>query len=514
MSEYENLQTVLDNAITAARTGDTATARRLLKRVLEDNPDNELALMWMASSVNSPAERRAYLQQVVRINPNNQRARDALAQLSTSRGSQVESVALQVERDQAAGRSPRQADDEDGGGLLSRLSIFEIGLIVALAFALGLGFLAFTSVQDQQEVIARFTLTPSPTVPTNTPRPTDPVDVVVTSAPQILPPTFTPTATPTDTATPTPTYTPFPLGEFEAMLLERAPLDTAGTLYRVDGSAQNAELLDTNIKDVVYDLSGSKVALVKEVSYAPDEQYDFATTVTEIFVGPADNPAAAEQVTFTRIASAYSPSFSPEANQLVYASDFDGDDEIWLLDLQSTIVTKLTDNEVQDRDPSWSPDGTRIIFASDRELGSFELYLLEFVIQQDGAQLTANDSPNIITRLTVDQGNSFQPRWSHDGQWIAYINDSNGDGDVLIIDKDGLRRQVLTLDDGNAEDKNPSFTPDMRFVSFVSNREEDRFQVYLATLNGREIRRLTQTENIAETIDYRPMLIFRLITQN
>lgn len=513
MSEFGNLQNILDNGITAARTGDTATAQKLLKQVLDEDPDNELALMWMASCVTSTSERRSYLQQVVRINPGNERARQALAQLSTKRASQVESVALQVERDRAQ-RQTQQGIADDEGGLLSRLSPFEIGLIVVLALVIGLGFLAFNSFRDFQAEVAAYTQTPTPVTPTNTPAPTDPVEVIVTPPPVTLPPTFTPTATATATDTPTPTFTPYPLVEFEAMLLERAPSDTVGTLFRIDGAATNAELLDRGIQDVVYDLSGNTVALVKEVSYEADDQIGYATTVTEIFVGPANDPSAARQVTFTRIASAYSPSFSPEANQLVYASDFDGDDEIWLLDLNTLKTTQLTDNEVQDRDPSWSPDGTRIVFASDRELNSFELFLLEFVIQQDGAQLTGENSPNIITQLTSDQGNSIQPRWSDDAQWITYINDSDGDADVLVIDKDGLRRQVLTLDDDGAEDKNPSFTPDRRFVAFVSNREEDRFQVYLANVNGREVQRLTNTENIAETIDYKSVLLLRVQPQN
>lgn len=511
VSEFGNLQAILDNGITAARTGDRATARKLLKQVLDEDPDNELALMWLASSVDSPAERRSYLQQVVRINPDNTRAREALAQLSTRKSDDVESVISQVEKDQAKQRArPTSELDDDEGGFLSRLSAFEIALIVGLALALGLGFLALSGLSEQQQATALLTDTPTPVTPSNTPRPTDPVAVVVTRAPQTLPPTFTPTATATPTVTPSPTQTPFPLVEFQAFLIEREPTNPNPSLFRIDGLGANPQLLDSNVRDIVYDLSGNMVALVKEVTYPADEDLDSESTVTEIFVGPADNPASAEQVTFTRTASAHSPSFSPEANQLVYTSDFDGDDELWILDLQSRIVTQLTENEVQDRDPSWSPDGTRIVFASDRELGSFELYMLEFVIQQDGAQLTGDDSPNVITRLTQDQGNSLQPTWSDNAEWIAYINDGDGDADVILIDKDGLRQQVLTLDDDGAEDKNPSFTPDQRYVTFVSNREEDRFQAYLVTLNGRELIRLTNTENLAEVVDYRPMLIFRV----
>lgn len=511
MSEFGSLQQILDNGIRAARSGDRATAQKLLKQVIEEDPNNELALIWLASSVTSSAERRMYLQQVVRVNPNNRRAREALSQLSQKSSDQVESVATQMDRDRSQGKPVTDTDDDAGGGLLSRLSLFEIGLIVALALAIGVGFLALTNVNEQAAIVEAFTDTPTPVTPTNTPRPTDPVDVLVTRDAPTLPPTFTPTATPTETMTPTPTQTPFPLPEFEAMLLERERNNPDPVLFGVDGLAQNPQLLDGNVRDVVYDLSGRNVALVKEVNYPADETGG-ESTVTEIFFGSSDDPASAEQLTFTRTADAHSPTFSPDATQLIFVSDFDGDDELWMVDINTRSVTKLTENEdIQDRDPDWSPDGTQIVFASDRQfVDAYEIYVLEFVIQQDGAQLSPSESPNTVTQLTNDQGSSLQPKWSDDGNWITYINDGDGDGDVLIMDNEGLRRRVLTLDDSGAEDKNPSFTPDRRYISFISNREDERFQAYLVSFDGREVIRLTNTENIAETIDYRPMLIFRI----
>lgn len=514
MSEYGSLQEILDNGIRAARSGDKATAQKLLRQVIAEDPNNELALIWLASSVNSPAERRMYLQQVVRVNPNNARAKQALSQLSQRRSDQVAAVAPQVEADRSQQRAA-PTDDDGEGGLLSRLSILEIGLLVGLAMALGVGFLALSNLSDQAAVVEAFTDTPTPVTPSNTPRPTDPVAVIVTRRPATLPPTFTPTPTATETHTPTPTQTPFPLAEFDALLLERAQDSPLPDLYRVDGLAENPQLLASGVQEVIYDLSGETIALVKEVTYPADESNDSESTVTEIFIAPASNPAEAEQLTFTRIASAHSPTFSPRADQIVFVSDFDGDDELWLVDIGSRIVTKLTDNDAQDRDPHWSPDGTQLVFASDREfVDAYEIYLLEFVIQQDGAQVAPDESANIVTRLTNDQGSSLQPQWSDDGLWIAYVNDGDGDSDVLVMDNDGLRRQVLTLDDNGAEDRNPSFTPDRRYISFISNREAERFQVYLVSFNGREIIRLTQTDNIAEAIDYRPMLIFRIQAQD
>ncbi len=517
MSEYGSLQDILDNGVRAARAGDKATAKKLLKQVLAEDPDNELALIWLASSVTSPAERRMYLQQVVRVNPNNTRAKQALSQLSQRRSDQVAAVAPQFEIDQAQRRASNSSNEseEAEGGLLSRLSPFEIGLIIALAMALGVGFLALSSLSDRAAAVEAFTNTPTPVIPSNTPRPTDPVDVIVTREPATLPPTFTPTATATETQTPTPTQTAFPIVEFQALLIEREQDNPDPILYRIDGLAQNPQQLARGIHDVIYDLSGQTIAIVKDVTYPPDESSTVESTVSEIFIAPASNPEEAEQITFTRIASAHSPTFSPQSNQVIFVSDFDGDDELWVVDINSRIVTKLTDNNVQDRDPHWSPDGTQLLFSSDRQFeGSYEVFVLEFVIQQNGAQLSPDESPNIITQLTNDQGSSLQPKWSDDGNWITYVNDGDGDSDVMVMDKDGLRRRALTLNDLDAEDRNPSFTPDGRYISFISNRQDDRFQAYLISFDGREVIRLTQTENIAEVIDYRPMLIFRVQSQN
>lgn len=513
MSSERNIDDLLEHGIRAARAGDKETARRLLKQVIDEDPDNELALIWLASSVTSPAERRMYLQQVVRVNPDNQRAREALRQLSTGRSENVPYVASQISSERpAAARPTQQADSSTGSGL--RLSPVEILLIVVLAVLIGVAFVAISGIAEQQANTAQVAVnSPTPVTPSNTPEPTDPVDiVVVTRIPPTFPPTFTPTATPTETRTPTPTHTPFPIAEFQMMLVERNPNDAVPILFRADGMADNPQLIEGNTFDVTYDLSGRNLALVKQVTYDGPEGGE-ASTVTEIFVAPSDNPSAARQVTETRIADAHSPTFSPEGNQLIFVSDFDGDDELWLLDIASGNVLQLTDNEVSDRDPDWSPDGTRVIFASDRDFSrQSEIYMLEFVIQQDGAQRLGDESPNIITQMTDNQGNSYQPKWSDDGEWIVYVNDAEGDGDIYLMDKNGQRGQVLTINDRGAEDKSPSFTPDRRYVSFISNREDERFQAYLVTFNGREVIRLTETENIAEAVDFRPMLIFRVQT--
>ena len=77
----DNFERNLSEGIEAARRGDKLTARRLLQQALQQDRANETALIWMASVVDTVPEKRAYLEQVLRVNPNNERARQALERM-------------------------------------------------------------------------------------------------------------------------------------------------------------------------------------------------------------------------------------------------------------------------------------------------------------------------------------------------------------------------------------------------------------------------------------------------
>jgi TolB protein len=115
-----------------------------------------------------------------------------------------------------------------------------------------------------------------------------------------------------------------------------------------------------------------------------------------------------------------------------------------------------------------------------------------------------------ITRLTNDTGSSYEPAWSQDAARVAFVSDRGGDGDIYIMDPDGQRPFLLTVDDAGAEDHAPAFAPNGEWVAFASNRLSDAFQIYVVDLRGSVLRRITNNERDILSLDYRPELLLRL----
>ncbi len=502
-----SLNNQLQAGIAAAKAGDKASARELLEAVLARDDRNELAWIWLASVVASVRERRICLERVLAINPRNERARQALAQLGTS----------PLGTPSRAAASAYNPTSVAGTGRPNRGILYLIGGVVLVLFAITIvsslfrprvviGAIASVTPLPPEIMAQIYSPTPLPTV-------TAPI-ILVTAQPATLPPTFTPTFTVTPEPTLFPSPTAFPVSQYTLYYTSRASTEPNFALHQMLADGTGDQLLLDNVQEVVFDATGQQVAFVREVKYPASEVTPLDPEVTvepstgevgafELFVANSGDLSNARQVTTLKSTSAHSPVFSPDGKQIAFVSDYTGNQDIFIVDLTANTTVQITEDVGIDRDPHWSPDGNSIVFASDRQSPLFlDLYLLTFT--QDGT--------NTVTQLTEDPGSNYSPRFSPNGRQIVYINDNSGDGDVFVMSSDGQRQRSIISDE--AEDRAPVWSPDGRFIAFVSNREDNLFQMYLIEPPNRTVTRINRDERETGNIQFRPDLIFRVVGEN
>jgi Tol biopolymer transport system component len=168
------------------------------------------------------------------------------------------------------------------------------------------------------------------------------------------------------------------------------------------------------------------------------------------------------------------PSWSPDGTKLVFESFRHGNDEIYVMNADGTGVTRLTADTSLDAQPAWAPGGTRIAFVSNRD-GNLEIYLMD----------TGGGN---VTRVTNDGANDVQPAWSPDGARLAFVTDRDGNGEIYVMDSTGAN--ALNRTAHAAEDLTPAWSPDGSKIAFMSDRDGD-FAIYVMNADGSGVVRLT-----------------------
>ncbi|HKZ01674.1 MAG TPA: Calx-beta domain-containing protein, partial [Pyrinomonadaceae bacterium] len=164
------------------------------------------------------------------------------------------------------------------------------------------------------------------------------------------------------------------------------------------------------------------------------------------------------------------------AGKIAFASDRDGNFEIYLMDSDGGGQIRLTEHSAEDYSPAWSPEGTRLAFVSTRD-GNAEIYLMNI----DGTGQT---------RLTNNSAADLSPVWTPDGSQIAFVTNRDGNDEIYLMNADGSNQTNLT--------QNPADDISIAFsltgtIAFSSDREDSQFDIYVMRA-GTEVIRLTAAE--------------------
>lgn len=166
------------------------------------------------------------------------------------------------------------------------------------------------------------------------------------------------------------------------------------------------------------------------------------------------------------------------SGKIAFESMRTGNSDIWTVSPSGSGEKNLTANSTAfDGDPSWSPDGTKIVFTSQRDSGDREVY----VMNADGSNQT---------RLTTSPGFDENPVFSPSGGQIAFDTNRDGNLEIYTMNADGSNQHRVT--NNPAIDAIPSYLTDGRIV-FVSERvAKGQRRLFVVGSNGGAVKQLTK----------------------
>ena len=186
------------------------------------------------------------------------------------------------------------------------------------------------------------------------------------------------------------------------------------------------------------------------------------------------------------------PSFSPDGNQVVFSSTRDGNQEIYLVNLDGSNLRRLTFNPGIDTHPAFSPDGTQILFTSNRENENADVY----VMNADGS------APVKVTNWDTNE-TAGPGSWSPDGTKIAFFSDHNGKDDIYVLSAETIRPKVL-LSNPQGNLGSTSYSPDGKRLLYTEELDNKAGALKLLDLETRQSTLLKRIEQPRTAVDWSP----------
>ncbi len=259
---------------------------------------------------------------------------------------------------------------------------------------------------------------------------------------------------------------------YQKILGVRGAFATRIAYVAVDGAppAQHYQL-------IVADADGANQHLVLESrfplmspAWSPDGQYlayvSFETKHSGVYVQLV-RTGERHQVS-ARAGVNGAPEWSPDGHKLALTlGGSGGNPDIYVLDLSSQELIRITDDPAIDTEPAWAPDGRSLYFTSDRA-GSPQIYQIN---TQPGAH---------PKRITFVGTYNARPRVSPDGTQLAMVTLDNGAYRIAVQDLSGGTVRVLSH---GRLDESPSFAPNGATLIY-STRDSERGVLATVSTDG------------------------------
>lgn len=182
------------------------------------------------------------------------------------------------------------------------------------------------------------------------------------------------------------------------------------------------------------------------------------------------------------------PPVDPASEVVFLSVEENGYAHLFLFRSLTSEMMRISLGDWNDTAPAFNPERTRLAFASDRD-GDWDLYVMD---------LKTGEVRQVTNSLQYDSA----PSWSPDGQWLAFETYQNENLEIAVVNVDS--GEIVPLTQHPASDHSPAWAPDGRNVAFISNRGGDS-DVWLANLDLAGDERYTNLSNTPFASENNPL---------
>jgi Tol biopolymer transport system component len=215
----------------------------------------------------------------------------------------------------------------------------------------------------------------------------------------------------------------------------------------------------------------------------------------EIYIAATDG-SGVKRVTYNTWAANLYPAWAPDGRHIAFESIRNGRWNLYLFDVVTGQETRLTNVLANDMNAFWSPDSSNLVFMSDRD-GKWQIYKLDIATGQ-------------VTRLSDGRGNDYDPIYSPDGKLIAFRSYRGGSKNAVIYTMHADGSGVKAISNPAGDSRNQDWSYDGALLAYQTKTGND-LAVYVYQVATGKIRRVTDKSSVNYAPTWHcnsPLLVF------
>lgn len=243
--------------------------------------------------------------------------------------------------------------------------------------------------------------------------------------------------------------------------------------YKLPVNSSNLRASAHHLSDVVYEkLTGVRGIFSTRVAYI--NVIDTGTKKTyELIVSDVDGENQA--VVARSSAALISPAWSPDNNRIAYVSFENGNSEVFIQNLATGARTSVSNGVGVNSAPAFSPDGSTLALTLTQGSGNLDIYLMDLATRK-------------VKRLTYSRAIDTEANWSEDGETIYFTSDRAGPPQIYQVSKNGGAAQRLSFI-GNYNAR-PRISPDGKSLAVV-HAFEGKYRIAMINRKNGQVLTLT-----------------------